>query len=109
MSFPKWFGTRYHGLLYDKNLKLTALGVLLDKALSLGADYLATGHYCQVGENSTLAKGRDPSKEHRGRKSPHPLRRAPARHHPSPVHRLLRRKHMLRRRHHLPTLGNNAM
>src|SRR5277367_5652029 len=47
-------------ILCNREIKF---GALLDKALSLGADYLATGHYCQIGENSTLAKGGDPSKD----------------------------------------------
>lgn len=33
-----------------------------DKALQLGADYLATGHYCQT-ENGALLKGLDPLKD----------------------------------------------
>lgn len=40
--------------------------VLLDKALELGADYLATGHYCQVKKihgKSQLVKGADPGKD----------------------------------------------
>lgn len=47
-------------ILCNREIKF---GVLLDKALSLGADYLATGHYCQIGENFTLTKGRDPGKD----------------------------------------------
>lgn len=40
--------------------------VLLDKALELGADYLATGHYCQIKKidgKSQLSKGADPGKD----------------------------------------------
>lgn len=40
--------------------------MLLDKALELGGDYLATGHYCQVkefGGEYCLAKGLDPDKD----------------------------------------------
>ncbi|NEU35464.1 tRNA 2-thiouridine(34) synthase MnmA, partial [bacterium LRH843] len=29
----------------------------LQKALEIGADKLATGHYCQVGEGNTLVRG----------------------------------------------------
>ena len=37
--------------------------LFLNKALSLGADYLATGHYCQIGQGHTLQKGLDPHKD----------------------------------------------
>ncbi|MBI2742868.1 MAG: tRNA 2-thiouridine(34) synthase MnmA [Chlamydiales bacterium] len=38
--------------------------LLLDKALALGGDYLATGHYCQLDEKKTrLLKGLDPQKD----------------------------------------------
>lgn len=39
--------------------------VFLEKAISLGADYLATGHYCQKseGSNPNLLKGTDPNKD----------------------------------------------
>lgn len=41
--------------------------VLLDKALELGADYLATGHYCQIGNGNNnefkLLKGSDGNKD----------------------------------------------
>lgn len=37
--------------------------VFLEKALSLGADYLATGHYCRLDPESRLLKGSDPSKD----------------------------------------------
>ncbi len=36
--------------------------VLLDKALELGGDYLATGHYCR-NHNNQLLKGLDPTKD----------------------------------------------
>jgi tRNA-specific 2-thiouridylase len=36
--------------------------VFLEKALSLGADYLATGHYCQ-NQHGQLLKGVDPNKD----------------------------------------------
>ncbi|MFN0065457.1 MAG: tRNA 2-thiouridine(34) synthase MnmA [Chlamydiales bacterium] len=36
--------------------------VFLSKALELGADYLATGHYCQ-NINSQLLRGKDPNKD----------------------------------------------
>jgi tRNA-specific 2-thiouridylase len=36
--------------------------VFLDKALELGADFLATGHYCQTSEGKLL-KGNDPEKD----------------------------------------------
>lgn len=36
--------------------------VFLEKALSLGADYLATGHYCQI-DHGKLLKGKDPGKD----------------------------------------------
>lgn len=37
--------------------------VFLQKALSLGADYLATGHYCRLDEEGHLLKGIDPEKD----------------------------------------------
>lgn len=40
--------------------------VFLEKALELGADYLATGHYCQIQEKNGLLylkKGADPNKD----------------------------------------------
>jgi tRNA-specific 2-thiouridylase len=37
--------------------------VFLEKALGIGADFLATGHYCQIGEEMTLLKGLDPEKD----------------------------------------------
>lgn len=35
----------------------------LNKALSLGADYLATGHYAQVDNDGRLYRGKDPNKD----------------------------------------------
>lgn len=46
-------------VLCNKEIKFK---VLLDKALELGADYLATGHYCQT-ENGKLLKGSDSNKD----------------------------------------------
>lgn len=39
--------------------------VLLEKALNLGADFLATGHYCQINQSNgfQLIKGADPNKD----------------------------------------------
>ncbi len=37
--------------------------VFLDKALALGADYLATGHYCRLDAQSRLLKGLDSNKD----------------------------------------------
>jgi tRNA-uridine 2-sulfurtransferase len=49
-------------ILCNREIKF---GALLEKALSLGADYLATGHYCQIGSAAypTLLKGNDPNKD----------------------------------------------
>ena len=50
-------------VLCNREIKFKAL---LEKALELGGNYLATGHYCQVGNtNGTyqLLKGSDPNKE----------------------------------------------
>lgn len=50
-------------ILCNREIKFKAL---LDKALELGADYLATGHYCQVqseGGSTCLFKGIDPAKD----------------------------------------------
>lgn len=46
-------------ILCNREIKFKAL---LDKALELGADYLATGHYCQT-DNQQLLKGNDPGKD----------------------------------------------
>lgn len=37
--------------------------VFLEKALELGADYLATGHYCRLDSDARLLKGLDPDKD----------------------------------------------
>ncbi len=37
--------------------------VLFEKARSLGADFLATGHYSRIGEGGTLLKATDPQKD----------------------------------------------
>ncbi|MES2274103.1 MAG: tRNA 2-thiouridine(34) synthase MnmA [Chlamydiota bacterium] len=37
--------------------------VFLEKAMSLGADFLATGHYCRLDEKKRLLKGSDPEKD----------------------------------------------
>ncbi len=37
--------------------------LLYEKALSLGGEALATGHYCQIGADATLLKGTDPNKD----------------------------------------------
>jgi tRNA-specific 2-thiouridylase len=50
-------------ILCNREIKFKAL---LDKALELGGDYLATGHYCQIrreGEEALLLKGEDPGKD----------------------------------------------
>jgi tRNA-specific 2-thiouridylase len=50
-------------ILCNREIKFKAF---LEKALHLGADYLATGHYCQIGglaETPALLKGNDPHKD----------------------------------------------
>lgn len=50
-------------ILCNKEIKFK---VFFNKAMSLGADYLATGHYCQISEDSDasqLLKGLDPNKD----------------------------------------------
>ncbi len=37
--------------------------VFFEKAMALGADYLATGHYCQTNDEGLLLKGADPNKD----------------------------------------------
>ncbi len=37
--------------------------VFLEKAMDLGADFLATGHYCQLDSEGRLLKGADPDKD----------------------------------------------
>lgn len=46
-------------ILCNREIKFKAL---FDKALELGADYLATGHYCQT-QDGLLLKGADPGKD----------------------------------------------
>lgn len=46
-------------VMCNKEIKF---GVFLNKALSMGADYVATGHYA-INKNSNLLKGVDPSKD----------------------------------------------
>lgn len=50
-------------ILCNKEIKFK---VFFDKAMSLGADFLATGHYCQkknINEKTVLVKGADQSKD----------------------------------------------
>lgn len=47
-------------ILCNREIKFKAF---LEKALGLGADYLATGHYCRKNEASELLKGLDPQKD----------------------------------------------
>lgn len=50
-------------ILCNKEIKFK---VLLEKALALGADFLATGHYCQNSlhdSQNRLSKGKDPNKD----------------------------------------------
>ncbi len=50
-------------VLCNREIKFDAF---LDKAMALGADYLATGHYCQtesINEKYALLRGRDPGKD----------------------------------------------
>ena len=47
-------------ILCNREIKFKTL---LEKALGLGADFLATGHYAQIGEGLTLQKGADLSKD----------------------------------------------
>lgn len=50
-------------VLCNREIKFRAL---FDHAKALGADYLATGHYCRIGQNggdATLLKGIDPLKD----------------------------------------------
>jgi tRNA-specific 2-thiouridylase len=37
--------------------------VFLEKAFTLGADYLATGHYCRLDDQARLLRGLDPNKD----------------------------------------------
>jgi tRNA-specific 2-thiouridylase len=47
-------------ILCNREIKFKAF---LEKALGLGADYLATGHYCRKNDASELLKGIDPNKD----------------------------------------------
>ena len=47
-------------ILCNKEIKFD---VFLDKAKSLGADFLATGHYAQTNQKHQLLKGADPDKD----------------------------------------------
>jgi len=47
-------------VLCNKEIKFK---VFLDKAIELGADYLATGHYCRLDEKGHLLRGLDPNKD----------------------------------------------
>jgi len=47
-------------ILCNREIKFKAL---LDKAIALGADFLATGHYARVDDHHRLLKGLDPAKD----------------------------------------------
>jgi tRNA-specific 2-thiouridylase len=47
-------------ILCNKEIKFD---LLLEKAKEMGADFLATGHYCQTDGSGQLLKGLDPSKD----------------------------------------------
>lgn len=47
-------------ILCNKEIKFKAF---LNKAKTLGADFLATGHYCQISPSYDLLKGNDPHKD----------------------------------------------
>lgn len=47
-------------ILCNREIKFKAF---YEKARELGADYLATGHYCQKGVSNQLLKGADPGKD----------------------------------------------
>lgn len=47
-------------VLCNKEIKFK---VFLEKAFALGADYLATGHYCQLDPATRLLRGADPEKD----------------------------------------------
>ncbi len=47
-------------ILCNKKIKFKAF---LEKAFSLGADFLATGHYCQLDPEGRLLRGKDPNKD----------------------------------------------
>lgn len=58
-EFKKGF-TPNPDVLCNREIKFK---VLLEKAMELGGDYLATGHYCQVDGEGNLLKGSDPEKD----------------------------------------------
>lgn len=61
-DFKKGF-TPNPDILCNREIKFK---VFLEKALSIGADFLATGHYCRtelVGDKKVLLKGLDPDKD----------------------------------------------
>lgn len=47
-------------ILCNREIKFKAF---LEKAMALGADYLATGHYCSISPDFQLLKGADPTKD----------------------------------------------
>lgn len=47
-------------VLCNKEIKFK---VFLEKAMELGADYLATGHYCRLDNEARLLRGLDPNKD----------------------------------------------
>ena len=47
-------------ILCNKEIKFD---LFLEKAISLGADFLATGHYCRLDATHNLLKGSDPDKD----------------------------------------------
>ncbi len=47
-------------ILCNREIKFQAL---LNKALEIGGDSLATGHYCQISPEGALLKGEDPTKD----------------------------------------------
>lgn len=47
-------------ILCNREIKFKAF---YEKAREFGADFLATGHYCQIGNSCQLLKGRDPGKD----------------------------------------------
>lgn len=47
-------------ILCNREIKFKAF---FEKSMELGADYLATGHYCQIGDDHELLKGHDNNKD----------------------------------------------
>ncbi len=47
-------------ILCNREIKFKAF---YNKAMDIGGDYMATGHYCRVGDGGTLLKGLDPNKD----------------------------------------------